>query len=146
MDRRQDAAWRSCWPGAEISAGALALRGRSSTSHARPFLAPLFSWSATLAGGTFSKVPDTVIILFEHVREEVARKPTRRLEPLLSSPNDIFRGRREGSWRGDRHRGLGDMEGGFAEGGPVVFLPANRKTAHGPIYGATRSGRLPACI
>lgn len=27
--------------------------------HVRPFLAPLFSWSSTLAGGTFSKFPDS---------------------------------------------------------------------------------------
>ena len=59
--------------------------------HVRPFLAPLFAWSATLAGGTFAKFPDAVIILLEYVSEEVARKPTRPLEPLRSSPLDIFR-------------------------------------------------------
>ena len=59
--------------------------------HVRPFLAPLFSWSATLAGGTFSRFPDAVSILLEYVREEVSRKPTRKFEPLLSNPNDIFR-------------------------------------------------------
>ena len=59
--------------------------------HVRPFLAPLFSWSATLAGGTFSNFPDAVVILLEYVKEEVSRKPVRRLEPLLTSPVDIFR-------------------------------------------------------
>ena len=59
--------------------------------HVRPFLAPLFSWASTLAGGTFSKFPDAVVILLEFVKGEVARKPTRGLEPLLNSPNDIFR-------------------------------------------------------
>ena len=57
----------------------------------RPFLAPLFAWSSSLAGGTFAKFPDAVIILLEFVREEVARKPVRGLEPLLASPTDIFR-------------------------------------------------------
>ena len=59
--------------------------------HVRPFLAPLFSWSSTLAGGTFAKFPDAVVILLEFVREEVSRKPVRSLEPLLTSPTDIFR-------------------------------------------------------
>lgn len=59
--------------------------------HVRPFLAPLFSWSATLAGGTYAKFPDAVVILLEYVREEVARRPTRALEPLRAAPADIFR-------------------------------------------------------
>eukprot|EP00913_Durusdinium_trenchii_P018268 g17163.t1 len=59
--------------------------------HVRPFLAPLFSWSATLAGGTFAKFPDAVIILLEYVKGEVSRKPTRPLEPLMTAPIDIFR-------------------------------------------------------
>eukprot|EP00913_Durusdinium_trenchii_P028161 g26404.t1 len=59
--------------------------------HVRPFLAPLFSWSSTLAGGTFASFPDAVIILLEFVREEVSRKPSRGLEPLSTSPTDIFR-------------------------------------------------------
>lgn len=59
--------------------------------HVRPFLAPLFSWAAVLAGGTFAKFPDAVVILLEYVREEVARKPVRGLEPLLTAPSDIFR-------------------------------------------------------
>ena len=59
--------------------------------HVRPFLAPLFSWSSSLAGGTFAKFPDAVVILLEFVREEVVRKPVRGLEPLASSPSDIFR-------------------------------------------------------
>ena len=59
--------------------------------HVRPFLAPLFSWASTLAGGTFAKFPDAVVVLLEFVKGEVARKPTRGLEPLLNSPNDIFR-------------------------------------------------------
>ena len=59
--------------------------------HVRPFLAPLFAWSSSLAGGTFAKFPDAVVILLEFVREEVSRKPVRGLEPLLASPTDIFR-------------------------------------------------------
>ena len=59
--------------------------------HVRPFLAPLFSWSSTLAGGTFASFPDAVIILLEFVKEEVSRKPSRGLEPLSTSPTDIFR-------------------------------------------------------
>lgn len=45
--------------------------------HLRPFLAPLFSWSASLAGGTFARFPDAAVILLEYAREEVARKPVR---------------------------------------------------------------------
>ena len=59
--------------------------------HVRPFLAPLFSWSASLAGGTFSKFPDAVAILLEFVKAEVDRRPTRPLEPLATDPIDIFR-------------------------------------------------------
>eukprot|EP00913_Durusdinium_trenchii_P031085 g29109.t1 len=54
-------------------------------------VAPLFSWASVLAGGTFAKFPDAVVILLEYVREEVSRKPVRSLEPLLTSPSDIFR-------------------------------------------------------
>ena len=59
--------------------------------HVRPFLAPLFSWSAAMAPGTFSKFPDAVVILLEFVREEVQRMPMRRVEPLEVSPIDVFR-------------------------------------------------------
>lgn len=57
----------------------------------RPFLAPLFSWAATMSPGTFSKFPDAVITLLEFVREEVQRKPMRPAEPLERDPIDIFR-------------------------------------------------------
>ena len=59
--------------------------------YVRPFLAPLFAWSSSLAGGTFAEFPDAVMILLEFVREEVIRKPARPLEPLMASPMDIFR-------------------------------------------------------
>ena len=45
--------------------------------HVRPFLAPLFSWSSSMAPGTFSRFPDAVVILLEFVREEVQRSPMR---------------------------------------------------------------------
>ena len=59
--------------------------------HVRPFLAPIFSWSATMAPGAFSKFPDAVIILLEFIREEVQRRPMRPAEPLERDPVDIFR-------------------------------------------------------
>ena len=63
----------------------------SALKHVRPFLAPLFAWSASLAGGAFAKFPDAAIILLEYVKEEVIRKPARPLEPLTTYPKDIFR-------------------------------------------------------
>ena len=94
--------WIERWIGGKLEQGGVVGRelksvlGRLSfvagaLRHVRPFLAPLFSWSATLAGGTFSKFPDAVIILLEFVKQEVSRKPKRALEPLLSAPMDIFR-------------------------------------------------------
>ena len=59
--------------------------------HVRPFLAPLFSWASALSPGTFSKLPDAVIILLEFVKEEVQRRPMRPAEPLEKDPVDIFR-------------------------------------------------------
>ena len=59
--------------------------------HVRPFLAPLFSWSSSMAPGTFSRFPDAVVILLEFVREEVQRSPMRPVEPLEKSPVDVFR-------------------------------------------------------
>ena len=77
-------------PGLKSVLGRLSLVA-GALRHVRPFLAPLFAWSSSLAGGTFARFPDAVIILLEFVREEVARKPVRSLEPLLPSPTDIFR-------------------------------------------------------
>ena len=95
-------AWITKWVNDKLSQGSVVGRelksvlGRLSfvagaLRHVRPFLSPLFAWSASLAGGAFAKFPDAVAILLEYVREEVARKPTRPLEPLRAKPFDIFR-------------------------------------------------------
>jgi len=44
----------------------------------RPFLGPLFAWSAVLAGGTFAKFPDAVRILLEYVVGETETMPKLR--------------------------------------------------------------------
>ena len=95
-------AWIADWIAKKLEAGGVVGRelksvlGRLSfvagaLRHVRPFLAPLFSWSASMAPGTFSKFPDAVVILLEFVKEEVQRRPMRPVEPLEKSPVDVFR-------------------------------------------------------
>ena len=59
--------------------------------HVRPFLAPLFSWSSSMAPGTYATFPDAVVILLEYIREEVRRKPMRRVTVPSPSGADVFR-------------------------------------------------------
>ena len=42
--------------------------------HVRPFLGPLFAWSAASGQGTFARFPDAAVLL-DFVGEEVSREP-----------------------------------------------------------------------
>ena len=59
--------------------------------HVRPFLSPIFSWSSSLAPGTYAAFPDAVKILLQYVRDEVQRNPVRRAKKLQEQVVEGFR-------------------------------------------------------
>lgn len=87
--------WMKEWLAKHLSAGGIVGRDLKSAlgrfsfvagalPHVRPFLGPLFAWSAVLAGGTFAKFPDAVRILLEYVvgeTETMSMSKPRRLRP-----------------------------------------------------------------
>ena len=56
--------------------------------HVRPFLGPLFAWSAVLPQGAFSKFPDAVRVLLEYVKDQAGRE-------AMTKPLRLRRGCRE---------------------------------------------------
>ena len=86
--------WMKDWLGKHLSAGGILGRDLKSAlgrfsfvagalPHVRPFLGPLFAWSAVLAGGTFAKFPDAVRVLLEYVvgeTEVMSMSKPRRLK------------------------------------------------------------------
>ena len=87
--------WMKDWLSKHLSAGGILGRDLKSAlgrfsfvagalPHVRPFLGPLFAWSAVLAGGTFAKFPDAVRILLEYVvgeTEVMSMSKPRRIKP-----------------------------------------------------------------
>ena len=56
--------------------------------HVRPFLGPLFAWSAVTSQSAFYKFPDAVCILLEYIRDQVSKE-------AMSKPRRLARGARE---------------------------------------------------
>ena len=94
--------WMKDWLGKHLAAGGIMGRelksalGRFSfvagaLPHVRPFLGPLFAWSAVLAGGTFAKFPDAVRILLEYVVGETEVMPMSRPRRLKQGAVEAFR-------------------------------------------------------
>eukprot|EP00435_Cladocopium_sp_Y103_P027686 s1708_g6.t2 len=59
--------------------------------HVRPFLGPLYAWSAALAPATFAAFPDAVSILLDFVTNEVDRCPMRKAVRPPALHGDCFR-------------------------------------------------------
>ena len=59
--------------------------------HVRPFLGPLFAWSARLSPGTFARFPDAVRVLLEYVKEQVEQEPMSRPRRLSPGSREAFR-------------------------------------------------------
>ena len=59
--------------------------------HVRPFLGPLFSWSAVLAPGTFAQLPDAIVILLGYIEREVTRCSMRKALRPPRMTGDCFR-------------------------------------------------------
>eukprot|EP00438_Fugacium_kawagutii_P035559 Skav229223 [mRNA] locus=scaffold864:62799:63878:- [translate_table: standard] len=99
-ERKQS--WVMAWIDSKLKEGGIVGRelksalGRLSfvagaLKHVRPFLAPIFSWSANLAPGTYAKLPDAVVILLKYVRAELERNPTRRAKRPQDEMVEAFR-------------------------------------------------------
>ena len=59
--------------------------------HVRPFLGPLYGWSAVLGAGTFAKWPDALQVLLEFVKVEVMKEPMRRPRRWSEQAPELFR-------------------------------------------------------
>ena len=59
--------------------------------HVRPFLGPLFAWSAAMAPATFSKFPEAVRSLLSLIEKEVARKPMSCPRRMPEVAREMFR-------------------------------------------------------
>ena len=59
--------------------------------HVRPFLGPLFAWSAVLGQGTYAAFPDAIAVLLEFIREEVSKEPMRKPRWWQDDAPELFR-------------------------------------------------------
>ena len=59
--------------------------------HVRPFLGPLFAWSAVLGQGTFARFPDAVAVLLDFVKEEINKEPMTRPRRWEDEVLEVFR-------------------------------------------------------
>ena len=94
--------WVVRWVDEQLKAGGVvgrelkAVLGRLSfvagaLKHVRPFLAPIFSWSANLSPGTFAQFPDAIKILLQFVKDEVVARPMRRARGIQEEMIEGFR-------------------------------------------------------
>lgn len=99
-DRKKE--WVRSWVAARLKEGGVVGRemraalGRltfvaGALRHVRPFLGPLFAWTSMVSGGTFTKMPDAVVILLEFVSMEVERCPMRAATRPPVLEGDCFR-------------------------------------------------------
>ena len=59
--------------------------------HVRPFLGPLFAWSAVLSPGTFAKFPEAVRILLEYVKMQISLESMRKPRRVRERSREAFR-------------------------------------------------------
>ena len=59
--------------------------------HVRPFLGPIFAWSAVLKGGTYAEMPAAVALLLQFVKKQIAEEPMTAVKQVASDPVDTFR-------------------------------------------------------
>ena len=59
--------------------------------HVRPFLGPLFAWTAMIAMGTYTQFPDAVKILLGFVAEQLKSCNMQPAKRWPSLPTDVFR-------------------------------------------------------
>ena len=60
-------------------------------SHVRPFLGPLFAWSARLSPGTFATFPDAIRVLLEFVKGQVEEESMTRPKKMKRGAKEAFR-------------------------------------------------------
>ena len=94
--------WFSEWLGKHSHAGGVlghdlkAALGRltfvgSALQHVRPFLGPLFAWSAVLSPGHFAQFPLAVFLILCFIREEISRVSMKVVERIPQEEGDFFR-------------------------------------------------------
>eukprot|EP00435_Cladocopium_sp_Y103_P061932 s382_g23.t1 len=59
--------------------------------HVRPFLGPIFAWSARLAPGTYAKFPDAIQILLRYVMKQVKDIPMSKPRRIRDHVREAFR-------------------------------------------------------
>eukprot|EP00435_Cladocopium_sp_Y103_P051934 s391_g16.t1 len=59
--------------------------------HVRPFLGPIFAWSARLAPGTYAKFPDAIQILLKYVMKQVKDIPMSKPRRIRDHVREAFR-------------------------------------------------------
>eukprot|EP00435_Cladocopium_sp_Y103_P012590 s2362_g3.t1 len=59
--------------------------------HVRPFLGPIFAWSARLAPATYAKFPDAIRVLLQYVMKQVAGCPMAKPKRTRDHVREAFR-------------------------------------------------------
>ena len=59
--------------------------------HVRPFLGPMFAWSAQLSPGTYAKFPDAIKILMKYVMSQVKECPMSKPKRVKDHTREAFR-------------------------------------------------------
>lgn len=97
--------------------------------HVRPFLGPMFAWSARLAPGTYAKFPDAIKIMMEYVLSQVKDCPMSAPKKVREHTREAFR--IDAKAEGD-HIMIGGweiLEEGKEEKGRWFAIELNRKNA-----------------
>eukprot|EP00435_Cladocopium_sp_Y103_P022226 s207_g5.t1 len=97
--------------------------------HVRPFLGPIFAWSAVLKGGIYAKMPDAVALLLKFVRKQIVTEPMSKVREVEPDPIDAFR--IDAKAEGDEVvvGGWESHDGGRTENARWFSIRLNRKNA-----------------
>ena len=59
--------------------------------HVRPFLGPIFAWSAVLRGGVYAKMPDAVSLLLTYIKKQIEGDPMVQVRAVGKQALEAFR-------------------------------------------------------
>ena len=59
--------------------------------HVRPFLGPIFAWSAVLRGGVYAKMPEAVSLLLTYVKKQIEGDPMVKVRAVERQAIEAFR-------------------------------------------------------
>ena len=97
--------------------------------HVRPFLGPVFGWSAVLKGGIFAKMPDAVALLLKFIEKQISGEPMAKAYRIREDPIDTFRVDAKAEGEEIVIGGWESYDGGKTKGARWFSIRLNRRNA-----------------